>query len=60
MLKACPKVHTNNLEMIKKFKFYLLQAAIIASQNESQVTAFEFYDKKNAERTQAVSELIMN
>jgi hypothetical protein len=46
--------------MIKKFKFYLLQAAIIASQNESQVTAFEFYDKKNAERTQAVSELIMN
>jgi len=51
MLKACPKILPSNLEMIKKFKFRTLQAAIIAAQNEDKVTAFEFYDKKNAERT---------
>lgn len=60
MLKACPKILPSNLEMIKKFKFRTLQAAIIAAQNEDKVTAFEFYDKKNAERTMQVSELIMN
>lgn len=51
MLRACPYIHANNLDMIKKFKFWTLQAAIIAAQNEDKVVAFDFYDRKNAERT---------
>jgi len=51
MLKACPHIHLNNLEMIKKFKFRTLQSAIIAAQNEDKVVAFDFYDRKNADRT---------
>lgn len=60
MLKACPVIIAANLEAVKKFRFQTLQSAIIAAQNEDKVIAFEFYDKKNSDRTQQVSELIMN
>ena len=48
-----------NIDNVKMFWFSKLQEAIIAFKNEDQVTAFGFFDLKNAERTQQISELIL-
>jgi hypothetical protein len=49
----------DNIDQCKKFWFSKLQDSIIAFLNEDTVTAFGFFDDKNAERTSQINALIM-
>ena len=59
LMRAVPtKVHQHNVAEKRKFKFIVLEDAVIAYANKEDVTSFDYYDKKNKKRVSDVKALV--
>ena len=59
LMRAVPtKVHQQNVAEKRKFKFIVLEDAVIAYANKEDVTSFDYYDKKNKKRVSDVKALV--